>query len=1186
MEIKVSPALNYVIKNANSLVDIYGTSALTPAHFVLALLWGTFNSREKNTPITEFENAIQYTPVGSDTEDFLIKNLIEYLKVKKDVPNAEKKQLNKLFKKLAEKPFKNHREIASAEDLFELIRMEGYGIVSSLYNILDLKFSVEAQKQGYNFTDLTKRPDIPIANSYDSLRGVNLSTYIRNAIGEAKSINHKKSLKSELDSEKSTFDFTFVVDEDCQFPIIKNYTAPDEKSVINSDFYSAKKLEDALREVIYGQDEAIATMATGYYNAKSKSGAAHSANKPLATFLFAGAPGVGKTFLAEKAAEFLKLPFRRFDMSSFSDKESALEFAGTDNVYKNGHEGLVTGFVRNNPHCVILFDEIEKAHINVIHLFLQILDNATLKDSFLAENVNFDKAIIIMTTNAGKNLYDLAEAGTAPPGREVILNALKNDINPQTNAPFFPAAICSRFAMGNIVVFNPLRPKDILSIINGKIEKHTAAFSDKHGVTVSVDERVPVALLFSEGGKGDARSLSGRTENFLAQEIYNWLKFFQESHNSFYYEINKLNIKLNLNKCPRDIRSLFVPQGKMNVLLYSEFTDTFERFENNKQLNFITTTDYNEALDIIKREEVDFAICDIRSGSPIKNKNNLNIEDIETSGRKLFKAFNAENIPFYVLNYVGTINSQERLALMEQGVRDLFYYDLFVNYERLKKIRLEINYERKLNEFSRANKVLSFDCSYVCDCKKREGTILIENLHISPAVDAEDLPQVANVSTTSVKFNDIIGAEDAKSELKDFVSYLKNPKIYARNGIPAPKGVLLYGPPGTGKTMLAKALATEAGATFIAAQGNQFLKPVVGGAGAEIKNIFALARKYAPAILFIDEIDIIAKNRMGGYSNSSTNEAVNALLNEMDGFSTNPTKPVFVLGATNFDGSFGTNGELDPALLRRFDRRIFVALPDKEDRVKFIRQRLQKSNKKIESSFIENVAIRSTGMSLAELENVIDFALRQMLRANETELTPKILDEAFETFRFGEKISWNKDVLKRVAIHESGHAFVGYKRNKPPLYISVSSRKSFGGYVEHDTTDSPVLTKADLLDQICMCLAGRAAEIEFLGEDEGISTGASSDLRMATSIAMQMITRFGMTTEGLAVDETPDDNKEALDLCNEILKTEMENARRLISDNKEKVCLLADTLADKNHLTGAAVEKILKKQRSGSKQSQ
>lgn len=1120
-----SETLKKIISEAEGLRQKAGNGYLCQEHVLLALLVHVRDAGGKEMVNMELKLALEQIPDAGDDNQMLIERMNSGIALLKNRDGRGESSFESVLDQAKISAMVNGHKEVTVDIVMRKIAQNASSSISRAYRQADLQ-SRNRENPKAPFPDL---------------------------------------LQKQADRKKVQQDFDFDLFDDFF----------DKGSRVQGMLDPVKQLQQQLRKVVYGQDNAIASLVAGYFHAKSQEFSGNRGEKPMATFLFAGAPGVGKTFLAEQAAGALGLPFRRFDMSSFSDKEASLEFSGTDKVYRNAHEGLVTGFVRQNRRCVVLFDEIEKAHINIIHLFLQILDKAQLKDSFTGENVSFTNAIIIMTTNAGRELYENMDSQSGLISRKVILNALKNDVNPNTGIPYFPPAICSRFATGNVVMFNPLGPRDLVRIALSRMQEYADTFSRSNAIRVTFDERIATALLFAEGGKVDARALGSRADHFISEEVYNWLKFAYEKQPEKTTKLQSILIKLELAQSQKEAVELFVPERSAQVLLYSEDIHAYDHFPETQDLVLHRISDAESAKKLIETEDIDFVICDILSGA---KRDALNMEDTPSAGRRLFETFRKEQLPFYVYCPKGSsINPEERQALLEQGAHDVFPYQSRIRtLFALKDIRSQIHCEAKLRALARVNKVLSFDCTYKWGTEENTGVITLRNLRISPAIDAEDRTEIAECTSVETTFGDIIGAEDAKGELMDFISYLKDPKSYARNRIPAPRGVMLYGPPGTGKTMLAKALAKESGATFIAAQGNQFLKDVTGSAAAEVKRLFAIGRKYAPSILFIDEIDIIGKNRMLGVT-ARAEEAVNALLNEMDGFSTNPNRPVFVLAATNFDVSYGSKSQLDPALLRRFDRRIYVDLPDKYDRVRFIRQRLEKSGKQLDSAVLENIAVRSTGMSLAELEAVVDFALRCMLRTGSDILTPQMLDEAFETYRFGEKTQWNKEVLRRVAVHESGHALVGYYSGKRVNYITVSGRSTFAGYMQEDGDESPIRTRKQLREHIRCYLAGRAAELEFLGDEEGVSTGAASDLRAATAVAMKMITIFGMDSSyGLASVEDGDNREAAIDLCNEILREEMEAARKLIADNREKVQHLVDILAEKNHLMGPAIESILK----------
>ena len=450
---------------------------------------------------------------------------------------------------------------------------------------------------------------------------------------------------------------------------------------------------------------------------------------------------------------------------------------------------------------------------------------------------------------------------------------------------------------------------------------------------------------------------------------------------------------------------------------------------------------------------------------------------------------------------------------------------------------------------------------------------------LKTAVEANDSKNIlSNVSKPDVKFDKVIGAEDAKQELEYFVEYLKNPKKYVGTGVKVPKGVLLYGPPGTGKTMLAKAMAGESDLTFICAEGNQFLKSTVGAGSEAIHSLFRTARKYAPAILFIDEIDAIAKERTG---TGNAEDTLTALLTEMDGFKNQTAKPVFVLAATNFDIEAGSKKSLDPALMRRFDRRIYVDLPNRNERIEYMSLKLKSNSAfNISDELLENLGIRSTGMSLADLESVFELSLRMVIRSKKTEVTDDVLEEAFETFTNGEKKHWNHDTLLRVARHESGHALICYESGETPSYITVVPRGDHGGYMQHNTDEGKhIFTKNELLTKIRTALGGRAAEIVYYGKDEGVSTGASGDLLTATSLARHMVELYGMDDDyGLTAFLSQNEASQEMRACiNKILVDEMNNAIKIIEANKKYIDKLSSTLINKNHLSSNEINNILKK---------
>jgi ATP-dependent Zn protease len=301
----------------------------------------------------------------------------------------------------------------------------------------------------------------------------------------------------------------------------------------------------------------------------------------------------------------------------------------------------------------------------------------------------------------------------------------------------------------------------------------------------------------------------------------------------------------------------------------------------------------------------------------------------------------------------------------------------------------------------------------------------------------------------------------------------------------------------------------------------------------------------------------------------------------MDGFKNQTAKPVFVLAATNFTVEEGTKKSLDPALMRRFDRRIYVDLPDRDDRIKFMTMKI-KSNPAFDISdeMLDNLAVRSTGMSLAALDSVFELSLRMVIRNKKTIVTDSVLDEAFEAFNYGEKRKWNEETLLRTARHEAGHAVICSVNGEIPSYITVVPRGEHGGYMQHTADeDKHIFTKNELLSRIRTALGGRASEIVYYGAENGVSTGAAGDLINATTLARKMVELYGMDdTLGLvACIDQEEMSPETRNAVNKILVAEMNNAIEVIRSNKETVDKLSDALVNKNHLSSNEINKIFKK---------
>jgi cell division protease FtsH len=370
-------------------------------------------------------------------------------------------------------------------------------------------------------------------------------------------------------------------------------------------------------------------------------------------------------------------------------------------------------------------------------------------------------------------------------------------------------------------------------------------------------------------------------------------------------------------------------------------------------------------------------------------------------------------------------------------------------------------------------------------------------------------------SAHRVSFKDVAGVDEAKAELVEVVDFLAHPEKYQQLGGRIPKGVLLVGGPGTGKTLLAKAVAGEAGVAFFSISGSEFVEMFVGVGAARVRDLFEQAKLKAPCIIFIDELDAIGKSRSSGrgafLSNDEREQTLNQLLVEMDGF--DASKALIIMAATN------TPEVLDPALLRagRFDRQVVIDKPDLQGREEILQ--VHARNVKLSLAVdLKTIAARTPGMVGADLANIINEAALLAARRGAQAVEMQDLEEAIDRITLGlekKRRVMTPEEKERVAYHESGHTLVALsvKFSDPVYRVSIVSRGigALGHTLQLPTQEKYLMTKPEIEDRLAVMLGGRAAEA--LVYDGVISTGASNDLERASELARQMVTRFGMSSK-------------------------------------------------------------------------
>ncbi len=451
--------------------------------------------------------------------------------------------------------------------------------------------------------------------------------------------------------------------------------------------------------------------------------------------------------------------------------------------------------------------------------------------------------------------------------------------------------------------------------------------------------------------------------------------------------------------------------------------------------------------------------------------------------------------------------------------------------------------------------------------------------------------QINNNSKSKVTFDDVAGIDEEREELEEIVDFLKNPKKYTDMGARIPKGVLLVGQPGTGKTLLAKAVAGEAGVPFFFISGSDFVEMFVGVGASRVGDLFEEAKENAPSIIFIDEIDAVGRQRGAGLGggHDEREQTLNQMLVEMDGFAKN--EGVVVLAATNRPDI------LDKALLRpgRFDRQIMVAPPDVKAREQILN--VHAKQKKFDSTVdLKLIAKNTSGFVGADLENLLNEAALLAARHNEPAISEKDIENAMVKITMGPekttRVRTDKD-KRLVSYHEGGHAVVShYLPSQDPVHeISIIPRGQAGGYTMYrPTEDKNFISRTEMYENIVSLLGGRVAEELVIGD---ISTGASNDIERATKIAKSMVTKYGMSdkvgtitfgsdseevfigrdwgqektySEGTAVIIDAEIKK--------IIDSAYDQARAILNDHRDKLDAVAAVLIEKEKITGQEFDQI------------
>lgn len=961
---------------------------------------------------------------------------------------------------------------------------------------------------------------------------------------------------------------------------------------------------DAIRQKVYGQDAALREVSNAIFKAAVTTNRAEDTCAPGVVFLFMGPPGCGKTYTAEVLSKHLKgrtgkdRPLCILDMSSYATHESALHaLTGFPPSYVNSKAGDLTGFVNSNPHALLVFDEVEKAHPEALRLLLQVLGRGMLRDNHLRKDVPFRDTVIVLTTNAGKSLYDNVNRtgltfDMARVHTDTILDALEKEKNAQGET-LFPRELCSRLAGGYPILFRPLQPLAYDQVIKQSLAAGKTAYWEQFGVDLVCDDPLVRTLLVLRSGPDlDARRVKDSVGRFVSEYLVEGYQHYGQVFENAYAQ-GARSIVLRVPESGRGAEIIEkIEKSCRRILLVDDREEFLELFRTAcPDFTWIGACDAKSACEAVRREAPDWVLQDLDLRGTVEGP--LDTEGGMECLRVLHEQF--PDLPVFILSRaLSTEHFNEDLyrrcieAGGARGYVDRTYVDKKQTDEvesfrkGLEDIRNNLAREALIREMVRSRKRVVFDTEF--RLHKLSNAIHC-NLH---SIRFEVVPTSAgfgmfSVTRPNTRFRDVAGCEEARKQLETIVLWLKNPTAFQQLGATMRRGVLMVGPPGTGKTFLASAVAGEADAMFLPAKASEFISGWQASGAKAIRELFAEARRHAPAIVFIDEIDAIggARDTHAG-RDAEHRQALIQLLTELDGFGRNDTVPVVVLAATN------RPSDLDPALCRpgRFDCTVEVGLPDQRAREEMLR--LFAQNKRVEGVDLSRVAQRTGGFSPADLRELVNDALIRATLARRPAAGNEDFNDALNRMRFGSegRREISEQHRRMTAAHEAGHAVVSMVLlpEQPLPQISILPRPGYGmaGFVEtREVEEQRSLPDSRFFrNRLAILLAGRAAE-----EQQGQlpSVGAESDLERATRLAHDMVMRWGLGEKTGFLSYTA--MKEILDeetrsrLIGEVerlLKDAYEHSKAILAANAATVSALVQRLLEHETLQEADIEDFWK----------
>ena len=535
-------------------------------------------------------------------------------------------------------------------------------------------------------------------------------------------------------------------------------------------------MRELLFQKVRGQRHVVFELTQGVFESEMFSKFDANRKGPLSTFLFMGPSGVGKTFLAKEFGALSGRPVLVVDMSEYSDNLANLKFNGD-----HGQNAVVTGFVRKHPDALIVFDEIEKAHINTIHLFLQILDAGQLMDQQIKKEVSFRDTTIIMTTNVGRDLYDNVESrNLSNIPRNALINALKSEKKKGTvdQETVFPESITTRMANGHIIMFNHLEPYALLEIVRDEIQLQAELFKQATGITVEFDAvNLPALIMYAGGAAADARTLRGLAKNAVIKEIQDAVMQINSDPNQELSNLSKIFLTVEVPGEESDIYKLFHQTQGMQALVFADDASALQSVAM-PYLEFHMTSD-PAAFQKRIRGVTDFVILDPFTGFVPGERLPSDVEDIHSTGMDQYEYLLEyyPEIPIYILD-IGKYGKVDFSTLLSRGARGVLSAHSTTEdvVKSLNEYSLNALIGNSVYQLGRAGKYLSYNCAqYTIDQSAVE--ICFAGLRLKTAINGEDYGAVTQKGeSSSVIFDDIVGCKTAKEALTEFCAVLDDPR--------------------------------------------------------------------------------------------------------------------------------------------------------------------------------------------------------------------------------------------------------------------------------------------------------------------------------------------------------------------------------------------------------------------------